>query len=107
MRDRRRRGECFTGLTVECPALTVSAWIGCGEPDGGVLGFNGVSLAVVSLRWIVTCWVPGFPTGEKQVRWRIPSTRSSEQGQLTGLTVLLIVSHLTLKSDRRGSWWTR
>ena len=43
-------GECFTGLTVECPTLTVSPWIGCGEPDSGVSGFNGVSLAVVSLR---------------------------------------------------------
>ena len=51
-------GKCFTGLTVECPALTVSPWIGCGEPDSGVSGFNGVSLAVVSLN----CWVPGFPT---------------------------------------------
>ena len=43
-------GKCFTGLTVECPVLTVSPWIGCGEPDSGVSGFNGVSLAVVSLR---------------------------------------------------------
>ena len=42
-------GECFTGLTVECPTLTVSPWIGCGEPDSGVSDFNGVSLAVVSL----------------------------------------------------------
>ena len=25
-------GGCFTGLAVECPALTVSPWIGCGEP---------------------------------------------------------------------------
>ena len=32
MRDRRRRWGCFTGLAVECPALTVSPWIGCGEP---------------------------------------------------------------------------
>ena len=25
-------GGCFTGLAVECLALTVSPWIGCGEP---------------------------------------------------------------------------
>ena len=46
MGDRRWRGKCFTGLKVECPALTVSPWIGCGEPGNGVSGFNGVSLAV-------------------------------------------------------------
>ena len=46
-------GECFTGLTVECPALTVSPRISCGEPHSGVSGFNGISLAVVSLCLIV------------------------------------------------------
>ena len=38
-------GECFTGLTVECPVLTVSPWIGCGEP-----------FFIEN----VPCWVPGF-----------------------------------------------
>ena len=37
----------------------------------------------------------------KQVRWRVPSVRSSEQGLLVGLAVLLVVSLLTMKSDRR------
>ena len=39
--------------------------------------------------------------GAKQVRWGVPSVRSSEQGPLVGLTVLLVVSLLTMKSDRR------
>ena len=37
----------------------------------------------------------------KQVRWRVPSVRSSEQGPLVGLAVLLVVSLLTMKSGRR------
>ena len=39
--------------------------------------------------------------GAKQVRWRVPSVRSSEQGPLVGLAVLLVVSLLTMKSGRR------
>ena len=37
----------------------------------------------------------------KQVRWRVPSVRSGEQGPLVGLAVLLVVSLLTMKSGRR------
>ena len=36
----------------------------------------------------------------KQVRWRVPSVRSSEQGPLVGLAVLLVVSLLTMQSGR-------